>query len=187
MSDIAVRKPFVCEPVARRSFGRSQLVDERRTALREAAYIRRTHFTKAGRTLHDFTMRAEDLFVLLPIVPDNAPWWVSSPYLRWQMADEAADNAGTGDDTRAWHICGDLPPGLSNGQLVDRVEAMTRAALLPGIVAEIAIHMPQYQPNHAHILVASRVVGDRRYGETCTELHERLNIGLHETWNEWLS
>ena len=132
MSGAAVRKPFVCEPIARRSFGGGERFDERRTALREAAYIRRTHFTKAGRTLHDFTMRGEDLFVLLPIVPNDAPWWALSPYLRWQMADEAADNDGSGDDIRAWHICGDLKPGLSNGQLVDQVEAMTLRALPPG-------------------------------------------------------
>lgn len=184
----SIRLPFSCRPVSGQLFHDAQGIEHRRTALREATYIRRTHFTKAGRTLHDFTLRGEDLFMLTPIIPAGAPEWVSRPYLRWQLADEAAEASGGPEEIRAWHICGDLKPGLTRGQWVDQVEAITRAALPDRIVAEIAVHVPQDKPPHAHILIAPRYVTRRcrRYGKVCPDLHRRLAEELGDAWHDWL-
>ncbi|WP_324751197.1 MobA/MobL family protein [Sphingomonas sp. LY54] len=181
-----IRLPFVCEPVALHQFGRPDCPDERRTALREATYIRRTQFTKEGRTLHDFTMRGEDLFTLIPILPDDAPDWVNRPYLRWQLADEAAELTDRPNEVRAWHVCGDLKPSLTRGEWVDQVEAMTRAALPKGTVAEIAIHVPRDKPPHAHVLVAARYPARRCYGRLCPVLGTQLGDRLGGAWLKWL-
>ncbi len=63
---------------------------------------------------------------------------------------------------------------------------MTRAALAEGVVAEIAGHAPQDKPPHAHILVAARYAGRRRYGKTCPDLDQRLKERLGAAWLNWL-
>lgn len=125
--------------------------------------------------------------MLTPIIPPEAGDWADRPYLRWQMADEAAEASGDPDRIRAWHICGDLRPGVTRGQWVDQVEAMTRAALPDRIAAEIAIHVPPDKSPHAHILVAAFHVGRRRYGKVCLDLHRRLEQDLGRAWLDWLS
>ena len=188
MIHAAIRLPFACRPIAGQLFRDAEGKLHRRTALREASYIRRTRFAKDGRTLHDFTMRGEDLFMLTPIIPEGAPEWVNRPFLRWQLADEAAEASGEPDEVRAWHLCGDLKPGLTRYQWGEQVEAMTRTALPDHIVAEIAIHVPPHKPPHAHILVAPFSVTpcEREYGEVCHDLRRRLEDDLGGGWLDWL-
>lgn len=180
------RPPFVCLPVSTTSFYNSKLADPRRTALREAAYIRRTRFTKEGMETIDFSCRSGDLFMLLPVLPAQAPDWVAQPFMRWKRADEAAEASNRPDEIRAWHICADLPEGLSKGQWVDHVESMVRAATPNRIVAEIAVHLPADKPPHAHVLVSSRYAGRNRYGGVAYDLHKRLDDDLRILWMRWL-
>lgn len=182
----ALRLPFVCQPVSGQIVVDGQQVEHRRTALREAAYIRRTRFAKNDGPTHDFAWRGSDLFMLTPIIPPEAGDWADRPYLRWQMADEAAEASGDPGSVRAWHICGDLRPGMTRGQWVDQVEEMTRAALPNRIVAEVAIHIRQDKPPHAHLLVAAHCAGRRRYGKFCSDLYDRLADGLGDAWLDWL-
>lgn len=179
------RSPFTCLAVAT-SCRRGRAGDPRKTALREAAYIRRTRFTKGGAVLHDFSSRAEDLLMLVPIVPVGAPEWVHRPFLRWQLADEAVEQ-GAVDAVRAWHVCGDLKPGLSSGAWMDDVTSLVRAALPTEAVAEIAAHVPTNKPAHAHILVAPRRVGPTSYGPVDYGLYDRLYHVLRAAWMAWLT
>lgn len=179
------RSPFTCQAVATNSrAGRAG--DPRKTALREAAYIRRTRFTKSGAVLHDFSSRAEDLLMLVPIVPASAPDWVYRPFLRWQLADEAVEEAAV-DTVRAWHVCGDLKSGLSPGRWMDDVTSLVRAALPTEAVAEIAAHVPTNKPPHAHILVAPRGFGPTSYGPVDYGLYDRLDHVLRTAWMAWLT
>jgi hypothetical protein len=182
----ALRLPFVCQPVCGQVVLDGRRIEHRRTALREAAYIRRTRFAKDDGPTHDFAWRGSDLFMLTPIIPPAAGQWAHRPYLRWQMADETAEASGDADSVRAWHICGDLRQDLTRGQWVDQVVAMTRAALPGRIAAEIAIHVPPDKPAHAHILVAPFRAGRRRYGRACPDLHRRLEEDLGHAWLAWL-
>ena len=131
------RSPFTCQPVATHFRG-GRPGDMRRTALREAAYIRRSRFVKGEVVLHDFSSRAEDLFMLASIVPRDAGDWAHRPYLRWQLADEAAETEANSSAIRAWHICGDLKEGLTPGQWMDQTHDLVRSALPASAVAEIA-------------------------------------------------
>jgi hypothetical protein len=178
------RKPFVCLPVAGQSFWQPGEPDSRRTALREAAYIRRTKFVK-GELVHDFACRAEDLFMLAPIIPAEAPAWVHRPFLRWHFADEAVEDASPKGAVRAWHVCGDLPLGVSRGQWADQAEQIVREVLPSMAVAEICGHIPNDHPPHLHILVAARVPGARRYGRLISGLGDILQNNLRERWLEW--
>ncbi|WP_426693525.1 MobA/MobL family protein [Sphingomonas sediminicola] len=179
------RLPFRCLPVVTHP-KQGHPVNELRTALREAAYIRRTRFTKGDVTIHDFSSRAEDLFMLTSIVPDEAPEWVHRPFLRWQLADEAIEASGDLHGVRAWHVCGDLRPGLSRGEWMDQVVDLVRSVLPAGIVAEIAGHIPRAgRPPHVHILISSRYFGRRTYAGVSYPLYRRLNGCLRQAWVEW--
>lgn len=182
-----VRLPFVCQPISIQHFNQPDRIDETQTALREAAYIRRTRFIQKGAEALDFAKRGEDLFMLTPILPVDSPKWVCRPFLRWKRADDAAEATGRLDDIRAWHICGDLKKGLTRGQWSDQVEEMVRFALPSGIVAEIAGHIPRDKPPHVHILVASRYVGNDAYEQIAYDLHRRLNEDLRQSWADWLA
>ena len=177
------RLPYVCLPVAGQSFWNSEHPDSRRTALREAAYIRRTKFENDS-VRHDFACRSADLFMLCEILPRNAPGWARSPYLRWQMADEAVRD----DDAaiRAWHICADLPAGMSRGQWMDQTEALIRSVLPDAAVAEICGHIPASEPPHIHALVAPRRPVSRRFGAALPNLPQLLQVSLRDRWLQWL-
>jgi hypothetical protein len=181
----ADRKPFVCLPVAGQSFWSVGQPDARRTALREAAYIRRTKFNK-GALGHDFAYRGEDLFMLTAIVPNHAPTWVRRPFLRWKLADEAAERGKNPEEIRAWHICADLPLEESRGCWMDGAEMLVRNALPQGCVAEICGHAPEDEPPHVHILVAPRVPGSRHYGALLKGLEDLLTGHLKQRWLRWL-
>lgn len=181
------RSPFTCQAVATHFRG-GRVADHRRTALREAAYIRRTRFIKGGAALHDFSCRAEDLFMLMSIIPDGAPDWARRPFLRWQFADEAVEESGKVHGVRAWHVCGDLRPGLSRGAWTDAVEMLVRNALPTGVLAEIAGHIPaDGAPPHVHILVSSHYVGDNGYTSVAYPLYRRLTECLRPDWLAWLT
>lgn len=179
------RLPYVCLPVRRQSFWDPNQPDNLRTALREAAYIRRTKFEKND-VLHDFSSRSEDLFMMTPIIPAGAPDWVSRPFLRWQLADEAVQRPGTSESVRAWHVCADLPVGLSRGTVVDQAEQIVRSALPTNAVAEICGHMPDDNVPHVHILVAARAPAARHYGAEIENLEARLTVELQRSWLSWL-
>lgn len=124
--------------------------------------------------------------MLTSIIPPNAGEWAHRPFLRWRLADEAAEAEGEPSAIRAWHLCGDLKPGLSKGEWMDVVEGFVRTALPVTALAEIAGHLPADKPAHAHILVAPRRVGERFYGETDFELYDLLNVDLRRSWERWL-
>ena len=178
------RKPFVCLPVAGQSFWHPTEPDSRRTALREAAYIRRTKFVN-GVLVHDFACRAEDLFMLSPIIPEAAPAWAHKPFLRWHFADKAVAGASETGAVRAWHVCADLPLGMSRGEWTDGAERIVRDVLPSIAVAEICGHVPTDHPPHIHILVAARVAGARRYGRLISGLEDILLNDLRKRWLEW--
>lgn len=182
----ADRQPFVCLPVAGQSFWSAGQPDARRTALREAAYIRRTKFAK-GTLGHDFACRSEDLFMLQAIVPAGAPAWVRRPFLRWKLADEAAERGRNPQETRAWHICADLPAGVSRGEWMDGAESLVRETLPASVVAEICGHAPEHDPPHVHILVAARHAESSRYGPVVLGLEEVLSKQLKDRWLCWLA
>lgn len=179
------RPPYVCLPVRGQSFWDPNRPDNRRTALREAAYIRRTKFEKND-LVHDFSCRAEDLFMMTPILPSGAPAWAHRPFLRWKMADEAVEQEAGSDSLRAWHVCADLPVGLSRGRWVDMTEDLVRSALPACAVAEICGHLPVQDPAHIHLLVAARTPGEWRYGTLLPELEACLNVRLKQHWLAWL-
>ncbi len=178
------RKPFRCFPVSGQSFWDPNQPDSRRTALREAAYIRRTRFER-GDLVHDFACRAEDLFMLAAILPDHAPEWVRRPFLRWHFADEAAQGGTATSAVRAWHVCADLPAGMTRGRWADEAEAIVRDVLPAGAVAEICGHVPSDHPPHIHILVAAAVPGTRRYGRLHEGLGDVLQNELRARWLAW--
>ena len=177
------REPFRCLPVAGQSFWRPGQPDGRRTALREAAYIRRTKFER-GEMVHDFACRAEDLFMLSAILPEKAAEWTRRPFLRWHFADEAVEGSKI-DAVRAWHVCADLPLGMSRGQWADEAENIVRDVLPAGAVAEICGHLPTDHPPHIHLLVAARAPGPRRYGRLHHGLGDLLQTALRERWLAW--
>ena len=179
------REPFRCFPVAGESFWEPGQPDSRRTALREAAYIRRTKFKK-GDMVHDFSCRAGDLFMLTAILPIAAPNWARKPYLRWKLADEAAESGAKEHQIRAWHVCADLPLNMSRGQWTDEVEAIVRDVLPETAVAEVVVHLPAEKPPHVHILVAARAPAARRYGHLLPRLDEILQSELKARWLDWL-
>lgn len=185
MARASVRPVFTCQPVATQSHKRAA-GDPLRTALREAAYIRRSRFVKGQVVLHDFSSRAEDLFMLTSIVPPEAGDWAHRPYLRWQLADEAAEAEDRRAAVRAWHLCGDLKEGLSTGQWMDQVHGLVRSHLPQDIVAEIAGHLPTAKPAHAHVLVAPRRLGPKGYQAIDYGLYDCLNVDLRAAWEEWL-
>lgn len=178
------RKPFRCFPVSGQSFWYPGQPDSRRTALREAAYIRRTKFER-GDLVHDFARRAEDLFMMAAILPDDAPEWVRRPFLRWHFADEAAEGETSVNAVRAWHVCADLPAGMTRGRWADEAEAIVREVLPSAAVAEICGNTPTIHPPHIHILVAARAVGVRRYGQLIGGLEDILQNKLRKRWLEW--
>ncbi len=178
------REPFRCLPIAGESFWEPGQRDSRRTAVREAAYIRRTKF-KQGDAIHDFAWRGEDLFMISPILPDDAPSWTHRPYLRWRLADQVVERGTAKDAIRAWHICADLPVGLSRGRWGDEAEAIVREVLPSHAVAEICGHVPIDHPPHMHILVAARAPGARGYGRPLAGLGDLLQDELRERWLAW--
>jgi hypothetical protein len=178
------RKPFRCVPVSGQSFWDLGQPDSRRTALREAAYIRRTKFER-GDLVHDFACRAEDLFMLAAILPNHAPEWVRRPFLRWHFADEAAEGRTSVNAVRAWHVCADLPARMTRGRWADEAEAIVRDVLPGDAVAEICGHVPNDHPPHIHILVAARAPGARRYGRLHGGLGDVLQNQLRERWLTW--
>lgn len=180
------REPFRCLPVAGESFWAPGQPDSRRTALREAAYIRRTKFEQRD-LVHDFACRAEDLFMLTAIVPVAAPEWTRRPFLRWKLADEAAERADNGHQIRAWHVCADLPPHMSRGQWMDEAEAIVRDVLPETAVAEMVGHLPVDKPPHIHILVAARSPAARCYGHPLPTLEEVLQHELKARWLDWIN
>jgi|GEM_PF-6968641 len=179
------RAPFVCLPVAGQSFWTAGEPDERRTALREAAYIRRTKFRK-GKLVHDFACRAEDLFMLTPIVPQEAREWVKRPFLRWKLADEATKGCQGGAAVSAWHVVADLPLGMSRGQWTDEAEQLVRDVLPCTAVAEICGHLPTKDPPHIHMLVATRQPGPWSYTAMIEGLERLLQYELKARWLDWL-
>lgn len=124
--------------------------------------------------------------MLASVIPPDAGAWAHRPFLRWQLADEAADTEAKPSAVRAWHLCGDLKDGLSKGEWMDEVEALIRKALPVTALAEIAGHLPTDKPAHAHILVAPRRARERSYGETDFELYDRLNVDLRRSWEQWV-
>lgn len=189
-----VRAPFVCQPVSTAAWRQHNRIDPSRTALREAAYILRTRFEwdeedKGGEgKVIDFAKRAGDLLMRAPILPAAPPWWAEKPFLRWKMADQAADRAGRPDEIRAWHVVADLPMRCSKGEWVDRAEQMVRAVLPPATIAELAVHVPiDGAPAHCHLLTAPRYAEDDGYGSVAFCLHRRLNEQLRASWLDWLA
>jgi hypothetical protein len=125
--------------------------------------------------------------MLVNIIPENAPAWVRSPFLRWQLADEVTEAEGELDGIRAWHVCGDLRPGLTRGEWLDAVERLVRDALPDGVVADIAGHFPASKPPHAHILVAARHLDHKCYGAADYGLYDRINTDLRAPWLRWIA
>lgn len=162
-------------------------LDPSRTALAAAAYIRRTRFHIKGEVAADFTLRGEDLLALLPIVPVDAPAWVSRPFLRWHKADQASDRCGDKCDVRAWHVVGDLPSTATFGDWLDHCAAIVRAALPAGICADVALHLPSNgKPPHMHAIVSSRTYTGWGYGPQLPDLHSVLEDKLGGAWLSWL-
>ena len=177
------REPFRCLPVAGQSFWTPGEPDERRTALREAAYIRRTRFVR-GKLVHDFACRSEDLFMLTPIIPPEAPEWVKRPFLRWWRADKAAVKQS--EAVAAWHICADLPPNMTKGRWADEVEVLVRDVLPTCAVAEICGHIPKDDPPHVHILVSPFWADRWQYGNPIEGLPNILQLEMKSRWLDWL-
>jgi hypothetical protein len=181
------RMPFRCEPVQGRSFGLARHADSRRTALREASYIRRTKLYFGGAE-HAFTDRGRDLRFLTTITPPSAPAWVDEPHLRWGKADEAIGAAGADPfHIRAWHVCADLPVAISEGAWMDESKLLVQLALPVAAVVDIAGHTPVDKPPHAHLLIANRFVVGEAYGDEIPKLREAIEGDLRELWLAWLS
>lgn len=181
-------KPFVCWPVSLQVPGRPITFDPSRTALAQAAYIRRDRFELDGAHCVDFTKRGGDLVARATVLGRTSPSWTRSPYLRWKCADEASDGTGNPEDIRAWHVVADLPASASAGQWLDRVVELVTLALTSSAVADLAIHNPGggIQP-HAHILASSRIAGENyAYQSVDYDMHFALDVALRLVWREWL-
>lgn len=183
-----MRQPYRCEAVRCMTFGGIWRIDERRTALREATYMRRSRLYHGGKD-HAFTDRGRDLAFLNLILPEDPPPWLHHPHLRWGRADEVVGDGfqRTRSPTRAWHVVADLPPTLSRGHWMDEAELLCRLALPHGAVAEIAGHVPLDKPPHVHILIAHRYVTGRTYGEEIPGLQHAIESELQELWLDWLA
>lgn len=183
---MSYRVPFRMEPVCLQQPGRPKTFDPTRTALAAAAYVRRTKFTVEDVSVVDFTMRGEDLMACIPIVPEQAPGWVSSPFLRWHKADQASDWSGDPADVRAWHVVGYLPPGASAGEWLDGTSAIFRTHLPREVCADVALHCPSLKPAHMHAIVASRMIRKGGYGPRLPDLAACLEGELQEAWLAWV-
>lgn len=182
-----MRRTFSYEAIQIRSYQRDRS-ETCRTALEEAAYIRRTKLYH-GNAEHAFTDRARDLIFLRSIVPQDAQDWVHEPHLRWAYADRAVDQPRRSAESpiRAWHVCADLPKAASPGKWMDEAELLVRLSLPDGVVADIAGHEPRLRPPHVHILIAHRALAGDCFGSPMKNLEHAIHHDLQDLWNNWLS
>ena len=182
-----MRPAFSYEAVQIRSYQRDR-GDTCRTALEEAAYIRRTKLYH-GCAEHAFTDRARDLMFLRSIIPEDAQDWVYEPHLRWSYADRAVDQPCRSSESpiRAWHVCADLPKGRSPGRWIDEAEFLVRLSLPDGVIADIAGHEPRFGLPHVHILIAHRSLAGDCFGPPMKNLEHAIQYDLQDLWINWLN